>query len=57
MRELTPEIKLKIRNEAITRLQNGNALIVVNQMELRVYIDLLEEAWKKNQIVFSWEIN
>lgn len=57
MRELTPEIKLKIKNEAITRLQNGNALIVVNQMELRLYIDLLEEAWKKNQIVFSWEIN
>jgi hypothetical protein len=57
MKQLTADIKLKIKEEAIKRLQDGNALLVVDKDELKSYIEILEDGYLKSTITFPWEIN
>ena len=50
MRELTTEIKAKIRLLAIERLQDGNALLVVDADETTVYCTVLETLYKNSEL-------
>lgn len=50
MRELTQEIKQKIRNIAIDRLQDNNALVVLNKDEVDSYIQILESLYINNEM-------
>lgn len=57
MRIATAEIKQKIKQEAIKRLQNGNSQAVVNKDVLDSYFKMLLKAWQNEEITFDWEIN
>lgn len=50
MRELTQEIRDKIKLLAIEKLQDGNALQVVNEDELIAYCNLLENLYKNDEL-------
>lgn len=50
MRELTTEIKNKIKQIAIDRLQDGNALLVVSQEDINAYASVLEDMYKRSEL-------
>lgn len=50
MRELTQEIRIKLKEKALLALQDGNALIVINEVELETYYKMLCEMYQTNDI-------
>lgn len=56
MKTLTVEIKNKIKEETIKRLQDGRIDYFPEKDLVNEYFKMLCEAWINEEIVFDWEL-